>query len=44
MWKIDALYEVIDDYKPNLTCLVETHLTREEQIAIPGYRLYRNDG
>ena len=42
--KIDALDEVIDDYKPNLICLVETHLAKEEQIGIPGYRIYRNDG
>ena len=42
--KTDALDEVIDDYKPNLICLVETHLAKEEQIGIPGYRIYRNDG
>ena len=23
--------------------LRETHLTKEEQIGIPGYRIYRND-
>ena len=42
--KIDALDEVIDDYKPNLMCLVEIQLAKEEQIRIPGYRIYRNDG
>ena len=42
--KIDALDEVIDCYKPNLICLVESHLAKEEQIGIPGYRVYRNDG
>ena len=41
--KIDALDEVIDDYKPNLICLIETHLTKGEQIGIPLYRIYRND-
>ena len=25
-------------------CLVEKHLAKEEQIGIPGYRIYRNDG
>ena len=42
--KTDALDEAIDDNKLNLICLVETHLAKEEQIAIPGYRIYRNDG
>ena len=41
--KIDALDEAIDDYKPNLICLVETHLTKEEEIGIPGYRIHRNN-
>ena len=27
--KINALDEVIDEYKPNLICLVETHLTKK---------------
>ena len=42
--KIDALDEAIDEYKPNLTCSVETHLAKEEEIEIPGYRIHRNDG
>ena len=42
--KIDALDEVIDGYQPNLICLVETHLAKEEQIGILEYRIYRNDG
>ena len=29
---IDFLAETIDDYQPTLICLVETHLTKEEQI------------
>ena len=42
--KTDALDETIDDYEPSLICLVETHLAKEEQIEIPWYRIYRNDG
>ena len=42
--KIDELDEAVDDCIPNLTYLVETHLAKEEQIKIPGYRIYRNDG
>ena len=41
---MDALDEAIDDYKPDLICLAETHLAKEEHIAIPGYRVYRHDG
>ena len=36
--------EVIDNYDPTLICLVETYLTREEQIQILGYKMFRNDG
>ena len=42
--KIDSLAETIDDYEPALICLVETHLLKEEQIQIPGYKIFRNDG
>ena len=42
--KIDALDEVIDDYKPSLIWLVEKNLAKEQKISIPGYRIYRNDG
>ena len=42
--KIDALDETIDDYKPNLISLIETHLAKEEQISMPGYEIYRKDG
>ena len=42
--KIDSLAETIDDYEPTLICLVETHLLKEEQIQIPGYKIFRNDG
>ena len=42
--KTDTLQAMIDDYKPSLVCLVETHLQKEEKIKIPGYSLiYRND-
>ena len=30
MSKIDSLAYTIDNYEPTLTCLVETHLTKEE--------------
>ena len=42
--KLHALDETIDDYGPCLIWLLETHLTEEEQIEIPWYRIYRNDG
>ena len=42
--KTDSLAETIDDYEPTLICLVETHLSKEEQIQIPGYKIFRNDG
>ena len=41
--RIDALDEATDDYKPSLIHLVEAHLVKEEQIGIPGYRVYRNN-
>ena len=42
--KINALDEAIDDFKPNLICLGETELAKEEQNGIPGDRIYRNVG
>ena len=42
--KIDFLAKTIDDYKPTLICLVETQLSKEKQIQIPGYKIFRNDG
>ena len=42
--KIEALDEAIDNYKPSHVCLVETYQVKEEQIEIPWYRIYRNDG
>ena len=42
--KIDSLAVTIDNYEPTLICLVETHLSKEEQIQIPGYKIFRNDG
>ena len=36
--------ETISDYQPILICLVETHLQKEEEIRVPGYRqIFRND-
>ena len=42
--KIDSLAEIIDDYEPTQICLVETHLSKEEQIQIPGYKIFRSGG
>ena len=42
--KIDALDEGIDDYEQKLVHLGETHLAKEKQIAIAGYRIHSNDG
>ena len=42
--KIDSSAETIADYEPTLICLVETYLTKEEQIQEPGYKIFRNDG
>ena len=36
--------KTIDNYESTLICLVETHLTKEEQTQIPGYNFFRNDG
>ena len=41
--KVDSLTELVEDQKPTIVCLVETHLEKEE-VAIPGYEtIYRND-
>ena len=42
--KIDSLAETIDDYEPTLIRLVETHLSKQEQIQIPRHKIFRNDG
>ena len=42
--KTDSSAETTDNYEPTLICLVETHLSKEEQIQIPGYKIFRNDG
>ena len=42
--KIDALDEAINDYKQKLVRLGETHLAKEKQIAIVGYRTHSNHG
>ena len=42
--KVDSLTELVEDQKPTIVCLVETHLEKEEEVAIPGYEtIYRND-
>ena len=36
--------ETISDYQPMLTCLVEIHLQKEEEVRIPRYSfIFRND-
>ena len=47
--KVDSLAETIDDYDPKfgnnlIIYLVGNHHTKEEQIQIPGYKIFRNDG
>ena len=41
--KVDSLTELVENQKPTIVCLVETHLEKEE-VAIPGYeKICRND-
>ena len=42
--KIDSPDETINDWEPSMIYLVETHMSPEEQIDIPGHQIYRNDG
>ena len=42
--KVDSLTELVEDKKPTIDFLVETHLQKEEKVAIPVYEtIYRND-
>ena len=42
--KVDSLTELVEDQKPTIFCLVETHLEKKEEVAISGYEtMYRND-
>ena len=41
--KTDFSAKTIDGYELILICLVETHLTKDGQIPIPGYKIFRND-
>ena len=42
--KVNSLTELVEDQKPRTVCLVDTHLEKEEEVAIPGYEtIYRND-
>ena len=42
--KVDSFTELVEDQKPTIVCLVETHLKKEEEVAIPGYEtINRND-
>lgn len=40
--KLDSLQRIIEEVKPTIICLVETHL-ENEPIELEGYELYRND-
>ena len=41
----DLLNEPVDDTNPTIRCINETHLIKEEEIAIPGYEtVFREDG
>ena len=42
--KVDSLTKLVEYQKPTIFCLVETHLEKDEEVAIPGYEtIYRND-
>ena len=42
--KVDSLTKLVEYRKPTIFCLVETHLEKDEEVAIPGYEtIYRND-
>ena len=42
--KANSLTELVEDQKPRIVCLVERHLEKEEEVAIPGYEtIYRDD-
>ena len=42
--KLLSLATSIDEVKPVILCLVETHLDKKEKIEIEGYRTFRLDG
>ena len=42
--KLLSLATNIDEVKPAIICLVETHLDKKEKIAIEGYKTFRLDG
>ena len=41
--KVDSLSEIVTEVEPTILCLVETHMSKSEQIDIPGYKVYRSD-
>ena len=41
--KLKSLKEIIEDEKPAVICITETHLGKEETIKIQDYKLFRND-
>ena len=41
--KTDFSAKTIEYYELTLICLMETHLTKDGQVPIPGYKIFRND-
>ena len=41
--KLNTLKEIINEEKPNVICLNETHLEKNENIEIKGYSFYNNN-
>ena len=41
--KIESLQEIVEEKKPDIIALVETHLEKEEQLKIEGYHIIRKD-
>ena len=41
--KMDSLLERIEEGKPTVVCITETHLLKSDNLEIEGYKIYRND-
>ena len=41
--KKESLEEIIEEVKPTLICLTETHLKEEEEFNLKSYKIFRND-
>ena len=40
--KMTSLEEIIESESPTIVCLTETHLSKEDEISIPGYEIFPN--